>query len=122
MSEHEQVVSAAQSCAIHFPNQELLLVSLRFPQGLFYNLLVLSELTFSPQNADFSFCQPLSSNVTAAYRRLNPVFTALQEVLPRPFAQFADFHLCIINDLVWCTQLLEAGECLHLIINFHGVS
>lgn len=41
-------LSAAQSCAIHFPNQELLLVSLRFPQGLFCNLLILSELTFSP--------------------------------------------------------------------------
>lgn len=122
MSEHEQVVSAAQSCVIHSPNQELLLVSLRLPQGLFCNVLILSELTFSPQNADFSFCQPFSTNVIAAYRKLNPVFTALPEVLLRPFAQLADFHLYIINDLVCCTQLLKAGGCLHLIINLHGLS
>lgn len=60
------------------------------------------------------------SSVIAAYRKLNPLFTALPEVLLRHFVQFADFHLYIINNLVWCTQLLKAGACLHLIINLHG--
>lgn len=54
VSQHEVVVSAAKSCAIHFPNWKLPLVSLRFPDGLFCNLFCLSEITFPPEYTDFS--------------------------------------------------------------------